>query len=612
MPRVWVAVVAGLTALAVVFGVGQAGATSIDRCASARQLLAASRDADAVEQLKKALDKDATRQCATDQLVAIPKASTPPEPAPAQCKVADDLVSKGLLDEAKEQYKKALEEEKGDKTCAVDGLKTIEDDTDHTSPKEAVDAIWDWAARAWPWAAGLLLLGGFLYLYGGLCQPKRIAVQASKSDADFAKAVIAAANAAGGDAAARPSKLVLGEEDKLPDDTLADLSKLLQFPAAAPLNALVKLVTLPRTSRLRVSWSSAGGWAVAELALSRPCRSRANVRIAIRPGAADEKKQQETLALAAGAWLVALLSSGDQAPASKNDDVLLANALFRAGANVQLRGAPEDGLACYAEMPAVQLLDAPFAWVGARLNTMFALQLEDRNAEAAAMGYAADAAADELLAPGSLGPEYFGEPDLRELQLRSRYMLAVFLVNLVVAGDDEPHPNAASTAVSRLAAALDEEARNRRTDLEHGFFVAARLVVLCFEALTAVPTGRAIKEVLYGSLSAAADQRALPPLTAAAYYDAACAYSLRALRAKQTQADADVKATFELLRLAVRAVPASSLPRLQEQAQSDAMLAYVRELPPLGEPPMDFNTALGIVVPATPTARIAVDLTETK
>jgi hypothetical protein len=631
-----------------------AASPPLNRCQVAQKLTDAGKSALALEQLKKALNEPSRRDCAVRQIVAMHD----PALGPSRCDAASDLLFKDdLPDEAKTQYEKALDDEQ-DRTCAVTGLKLVataqdkkKDDDKHVTLGEAADSVGDWLLGIWPWLVlfGALLVGG--RLFRRVFPAKRIAVRASKTDEKFAQSVAAAANAAGGQGA-RSAKVVQGGAESLPQDTITDVSKLLRLPGGVPFAALLRLGNPLPPSTLSVGWSAAGGWAVADLALRRPLRRTLKASVALKLGGVELEKQQEAVSLVAGAWIVGVLAE-EITPAptrAENHDAALADAYFRAGASLQTRSETATALRCYEAMPSVDDKSAPFAWVGARLNTMMALRAEGRSAEATAMADAVAGVAHARLKDAADVP-HFGKAELEDLQRRTVYLIAILRVDLAAETPaDATRAKAADEAVALLDAEI-ESAEGKTVD--PSLLTAMRMVSLCRRVATAPTAGdrAAVAATLAAELGDAATDAARAPLGAAAYYDAACAYSLIAGAAAGTgtgaiapidvidrlaaaaaagdpraaideildmlavaaepPADGDVELAiddaFKMLTLAAAATPESQRSRMQTSAQTDAMLARLREPEVL----LRFRTTLGIVSVPDPDARIDISLTET-
>ncbi len=606
------------------------------RCDAAERLLADGQRELAVAQLNKALDRQQTRDCAVRALVALQAA--PSSEAYTRCHAGDDLRTKhakdegtgdDLLDQAKEQYTKALESDT-ERKCGADGLiavaKIAKDEAGRDkrlTPREAAREVVDFAAgTAWAWPAGLLIVLALYAIFRLVIPPKRIKIKAAAGDEKFAEQVVEAANGAGGEDAA-PAKLAVGH-DALPKQFTADVVALLRLPAGA---AVAQLLTIPVgwiASRLSVTRSSAGGWEVAEMTLRRPWRTTRSVRIPLRLGALDEKVRQQVLALACGAWLVTVIDDDCEAPptSSGDDGAARAHACFRAGANRQDVGDPETALACYAAMPDVRHTDAPYAWVGSRLNTMVALKAQQRWAEADLLARAVKEVPQRLLDNEHRVFE-FGRPGLEELRRKVAYMSAIVYVDHLAAKPADPH---AAEAAKKAVAALDEEIDRPDAKKDYSIYTAMRLVSLCHSILSGQP--RALDDVgarmkLAGPASSSIETRR-PALGAVAHYDAACAVSLLLARLLRSQAAAEetleeavespdaaseesqhIEEACRLLKLALVANLEERRARVRAMAQADAMLKPLRDRAPtkfadaIGEPPE----------PEQPDARLAVELT---
>src|SRR4051794_25145318 len=122
MRRAIVAFVALLAAVSPTAAAAKgAGDPPPSRCEVAGDLIRAGKRDVGVEQLTKGLDRPATRACARDALIALQE----PPPAATRCDAAGKLRRHGdLLDEAKAQYEKALDED-SQRACAVRGLVVV-------------------------------------------------------------------------------------------------------------------------------------------------------------------------------------------------------------------------------------------------------------------------------------------------------------------------------------------------------------------------------------------------------------------------------------------------------------------------------------------------------
>jgi hypothetical protein len=518
-----------------------------------------------------------------------------------RCVTAASLEKQGLLDDAKAQYKKALEDKNADPECGVTGLKSVADtqaaqkvDDKHVTAQEALDTVADWFLKLWPWliVATILWIG---YAISRALPPRRLAIRASKDDAEFAKAVLNA-NAPSGPGPA-PAKLIIGGDETLPQNTVADLSKLLQLPISVPVGPLLGLLTIGTKFSLSVAWSSAGSWSVADVTLKRSFRGTRTARIALKLPA-----EQKAVALVAGAWLVTVL--GDErasGPTRYGDpEAQLAHAYFRAGAALQAQNEVAAALACYTAMPHVAPRDAPFAWVGARLNSMMAFKALGRRDEAIAMaGVVEDAVARYV--EDRDDREWFGEEELEDLKRRIVYLTAILWVDL--AAESAVYARQADEAV----AAMEPEIPAAPKPADVSLAAAMRMVALAHRAgELSLPAVKASVEKALGTdvLSTVAERAACAPLGGAPYYDAACAYAVVAEKACRRQRKEAIGLALGMLKLAVAATPVSQRPRLRLSAQSDVMLASIA-------PDKRFAAALGIVAPPPEAdARLDVTLTE--
>jgi hypothetical protein len=518
-----------------------------------------------------------------------------------RCAAADALRDDGQFDLAEGQYKKALDDPQ-ERTCAVAGLKQLEvkkqaaadkkkDDDRVVDSGDAYDAVVDWLAKAWPWIAVFVVLSALGWLFRLLRPSKHIAIRAAKADAKFADAVVAAASAAGGDGSPSPSvKVVLAGADALPAKTITDVSKLLSLPGSVPLAPLLKLAAFPLApSTLSVGWSAAGGWAVAELRLRRAWRRRRKARVALKLGSLDATKQQEAVALVVGAWIVGflphrrslwkvLMLEPKPTTTTQRGDMpaVLAHAYFRAGANLQLRGEAPTALRCYEAMPLVAADVAPFAWVGSRLNAMMVLKAQKRIDEADAMAHAVAGVAHDILDDAEYR-DRFGDDHCKDA---AREAVALLTEEITGASDPEAH-------------------------VDLGLLTAMKMVKICHAVLddsSANPPADPAA-TLEAGLQAAANASPRQPLGAAAYYDAACAYNLMAIRS-DPPSEANIVNALDMLKLAAAATPASSRARMLATARSDAMLAFLRE-----QRKPQFDGALGVVETPGPDASLAVSVT---
>jgi hypothetical protein len=546
-----------------------------------------------------------------------------------RCAAADALRDDGQFDLAEGQYKKALDDPQ-ERTCAVAGLKQLEvkkqaaadkkkDDDRVVDSGDAYDAVVDWLAKAWPWIAVFVVLSALGWLFRLLRPSKHIAIRAAKADAKFADAVVAAASAAGGDGSPSPSvKVVLAGADALPAKTITDVSKLLSLPGSVPLAPLLKLAAFPLApSTLSVGWSAAGGWAVAELRLRRAWRRRRKARVALKLGSLDATKQQEAVALVVGAWIVGflphrrslwkvLMLEPKPTTTTQRGDMpaVLAHAYFRAGANLQLRGEAPTALRCYEAMPLVAADVAPFAWVGSRLNAMMVLKAQKRIDEADAMAHAVAGVAHDILDDAEYR-DRFGDDQLRDLRRRTVYLTAILRVDLLAEDpSDEDRKDAAREAVALLTEEITG-ASDPEAHVDLGLLTAMKMVKICHAVLddsSANPPADPAA-TLEAGLQAAANASPRQPLGAAAYYDAACAYNLMAIRS-DPPSEANIVNALDMLKLAAAATPASSRARMLATARSDAMLAFLRE-----QRKPQFDGALGVVETPGPDASLAVSVT---
>ena len=358
---------------------------------------------------------------------------------------------------------------------------------------------------------------------------------------------------------------------------------------------------------------------MADLRVKRAWRRRRKARIALKLGSLKAEDQQEAVALVAGAWIVGLLPHHRTirqllkrepkltvAMKPRDEAALLAHAYFRAGANLQQRAAPLSALRCYEAMPSVGKQVAPFAWVGSRLNAMMALKAEGRIEEAIAMATAVAGVAHEVLDDDGLCDRY-GRAQLRDLRRRTVYLTAILRVDhLAEAPDDEDRQTPATAAVALLTNEIDN-ALDPEVHIDLALLTAMKMVRICHAVLDPGAGGPPADPatVLNASLAAAAASSPAPPLGSAAYYDAACAYTLMAPEGAPAT-DAAIKKAVAMLELAAAATPASSRARMLATAESDAMLA------PLRQPSLRacFDKALGVIAAAEPDANLAVTVTQ--
>jgi hypothetical protein len=296
--------------------------------------------------------------------------------------------------------------------------------------------------------------------------------------------------------------------------------------------------------------------------------------------------------------LNALLQTEDPAPVRDRDaNGVLAHALFRAGANRQTLGKTHIARACYGTMPEVESHVAPFAWAGARLNEMMALKTERRWLEAAQEANEIGDFPKGVI--GSADARHFGEEQVAELLLRQRYMTAILRVDHWYAVKKEPTTFSADpdelqaiarTAVNRLTELVGTEpGGGGKLESLHA---AGRMVALSFKI--AAEEGGSIEDVRAQlGVGEADDDRA--QVSAAGYYDAACAVSLLLEQLEVGNDDRDERARegVWLLETAVTATPEGRRPRVVAMAKADPMLDHLEKADPAG-----FAKALGEDPPA--------------
>jgi tetratricopeptide (TPR) repeat protein len=568
--------------------------------------------------------------------VACTRLADPVGAQESRCAAANALsADERTLDEAAKQYRKALDDPQ-ERDCAVPGLQYVAQaqaenkaaaekkkkaDDRTVDAGEALSTIGDWIRKAWPWVLLFFTVTGLGWAFRLVHPSKRIAIRAAKADETFAGSVVAAASAAGAESSESPTvKVVLGGGAALPQATITDLSKLLALPAGLPLGPLLRFAALPLApSSLSVGWAAAGGWVVSDLKLKRAWRRRHTARLGLKLGSLEATKQQEAIALVAAAWIVGLLAprrSLRQWVAAKpklttttkrgDADALLAQAYFRAGANLQMRGNPLTALRCYEAMPAVTAEVAPFAWVGSRLNAMTVLASQGRFDEAIAMAKAVHGQAQAMLDDAG-ARERYGAEQLRDLRRRTVYLTAILRVDLMAIASTQPRREAAAGAVTLLVKEI-QRASASDPPADPALVTAMRMVRLCHAALdpdqSCAPAD--VDRALGEELDDAANAHPAQPLGAAAYYDAACAYTLIATHNAGPTEDT-IKKALATLALAAKATPESSRSRMILSAQTDAMLAALRT-----SHKAEFDTALGVIPETEPDATLAVTLTETE
>jgi hypothetical protein len=525
-----------------------------------------------------------------------------------QCDAGKDLLDAGQTADARQRYNKALDEGGTGQQCGVDGLKAVAaaeaeaakkkaaDDTKLTF-REAGDDVTDFVTENLPWIILVFGVWAGMLIVAALRGDSGVRVRAPLSSEDLAKGVAAAARAAGG-ANAPPAKIITAS-DETADSTAADLAKVFRIPGTVPLGDLLKRPPFSAwlSTRLDVSGAIAGGWAVIDLTLRQPFSSKRSQRFAVDLGDADDAEKTAVLALIGGAWLNGALHTDDGPPVARGDATGLADhALFRAGANRHALGKTQIARACYAAMPGGDPHDAPFAWVGSRLNEMMALKTERRWLEAAQIANEVGDFPDDTIA----GDErlFFDEDQLVELLLRQRYMTAILRVDHWYAVGQQPNTfgpglaqlkEKADIAVERLRELVDHHAAESR-ELE-ALRAAGRMVALTYQiAAGGSATIDSVRKQL--GVGDFGDSRR-PAVSAAGYYDAACAVSLLLARAG---ADDGARKGYAreglwLLETAVAATLEARRPRVRELARTDPMLEHLEQEDPagfanaLGEPP---------------------------
>jgi hypothetical protein len=357
--------------------VGTPGKTgSITPCGAARAL-ERTHYALAVTELTTLLNDPTYGGCAARTLIEAGQSKTA---TIHLCDFWQKLADDGLTDNAKDAYKAALTDPQLS-GCAERGLKKLHDDGNVVTLREVFRAVVTFLRTTYPW---MVLIALVCLVYAFLSR-KRVSIISSKDDQAFASQIVQAVNAAGDTRVAGPLKVLTGSDDGLPDDVVTDLSKLFGVPSAIPVGTLLKLATSLLRRSLTVTWAQAGGWATADLVLQKRWPLRRNglrvrrAHLALGLGTRSPTDQQAVLALAAGAWLVGVLSLGRQPRSDDKARVLLAQAWFKAGAYYQSINDSEVARLCYAAMPReVKVAQAPVAMVGARLNTASLLAGEGR------------------------------------------------------------------------------------------------------------------------------------------------------------------------------------------------------------------------------------------
>lgn len=546
-----------------------------------------------------------------------------------QCAAGERLLAAGLLDDAKQRFHKALDEDGAGRECGVTGLENVaaaeaetakekEDDKNTFTFAEAWEDVENFVTQGVPWIVVVLVVWAVLLVRYALRKDKRVHVHAPTSSEDLAKRVVAAARAAGGKHAA-PVKIITASDE--PGDTRgADLAKLLRIPGTVPIGDLLKRPPFSGwiSIRLNVSGAIAGGWAVIELTFREPLSRKRSERIAIELGDIDDAEKTEVLALVGGAWLNVVLQTDGVAPVRNCDAAgMTDHALFRAGANRQALGKTQIARACYAARRDVSPDIAPFAWAGSRLNEMMALKTERRWLEATQVANEVGDFPAEVI--NDAERESFGPDEMAELLLRQRYMTAILRVDHWYAVYQQPNtfsPNVvelkqtARSAVDRL----DELVRPERGASRkfEPLRAAGRMVVLSYAIASG--QGGGIEDVRKQlGIGTVADSKR-PAVAAAGYYDAACAVSLLLTRSVGGDGTREkrIREGLWLLETAVAATLETRRPRVREMARTDPMLEHLEQAEPagfakaLGEPPPeDRRSATGGEAIANTVAAIA-------
>jgi hypothetical protein len=580
-------------------------------CQAARGLITHNQRALGLTLLKQAISgsDDAVRACAVQQFITASQQPAAPAPKPvSHCDAGGELLKNGQVAEAKSEYETALSDG-STRSCAVAGLHTVakrQAADKRITASDVLNAVSDTFLNvAWPWLALLLIIRVAGAAFRFVMPPSQISVRSSADDKDFATAVLQAANAADS-GPTRTLKVVTVDDASLPDNTVADLSKVLGLPGSVPLQAIVDLVAGSLlANRLQVSAAVDAGWATAHLQLRRPWWQVDETRIAIRLGDSPATDAKKVLAHVAGAWLVALEAEDSFPPPTQIDTpaALLAQALFRAGSYLQSAGDNTSALACYEAMPKVTPAQAPVAWAGARLNIARLLGIE-RLAESAAL---MDDVVGALTGLVPVHRDSSVRAHVEQLRLQALYLRACLWVNAEAKdrGAGETRENA-NRSVAALGAALAHT-----QPLERGAEAAMRLIgvthAIIVDGVSNNDASKQVEYILSEDLSDAS-VHPTPPLTPAAHYDAACAHSLLAGRVPhdETQRAQQIALSVKHLKIAFAATPPSQKARVTSMAQTDPTLTAVRGYSPSSPEPTDttyekFNDAVGVAPPAAPT-----------
>jgi hypothetical protein len=533
----------------------------------------------------------------------------------SHCEAGKWLLKHHDPDAAKSEYEAAIKED-ANRQCGIEGLEKTRSRITadkRISVADVGNSFFDELLNvAWPWlVAALLIRGTLAFVRGYIWTPNRTSLTAPADQKTFATAVMQAAGAAGRDSR-RPLKVMTATDAALPADTVGDVSKLLGLPGSVPLQAIVNLAVGPTlANRAEVSSALAGGWATAEVVHRRPGHRRVRARIAIALGGLDSKAQEAALALAVGAWLIAI---ENEQIGGRDKDSRMAYALFRAGAYLQSTGDTTSALAFYAAMPTIGICDEPLAWIGSRANTVTIL------------GSARLQEVKKLMHDVDEGVHAY-ETNPREhapilgLGLRAQYIATCLWVNA-------EHLSAAQ--LTDLDTVTIEEEAKRHTEklkillankncaglLTPGEKVAMELTVLTHKLkITAgeqqANSREAIEKHRHTVVQdcASATQRSqsnTPPLTAAALYDAACVYSLLAGKAHEGSLEPLAAELCYVarahLKAALEATEATQRPRFTATASADPTLAFIRgaDAPPEPAASSSFNETIGKAPPAGP------------
>ncbi len=211
------------------------------------------------------------------------------------------------------------------------------------------------------------------------------------------------------------------------------------------------------------------------------------------------------------------------------------------------------------------------------------------------------------------------KPPIWELMLHARYMMACLWVDAENLAPDEIAEIGSATPATEADTQANELKKlllDHGTEVGRGERAAMDLTVLTHRITTmqkgaSQPAASEIEamqkevcEVLPTAAQGAGASSSAPPLTAAAYYDAACAYSLLGAAADAAALEAlsiHLSARARLhLKTAFSATPAAQQNRFTAMALIDPTLAFVRTATSNAteDPSAAFNDAVGRTPPA--------------